>query len=77
MTDSLEQLARQVGDALEQVMAIEIDRLERLVQAAHECSPYQAHDPDECYGLSRQALRMLWHFRCNLSAIKSVRPTDE
>lgn len=76
MEDPLEQLARQVGDALDRVTAIDVERLERLVQAAHECSPYQMREPDERYGLSRQALRMLWHFRCNLSAIKSVRATD-
>jgi len=58
-----------VVDVLDLVMAIELVQLEDLMQQAHECDGRQLDDPPEVFAISRQALRMLWHFRCNLDAV--------
>ena len=51
-------------------MAIDVDELERLVQQAHESAFQQMEDPAEVFAVSRQALRMLWHFRRNLESVE-------
>ena len=51
-------------------MAINVDELERLVQQAHECALGQIEDPAEIFPVTRQALRMFWHFRRNLEAVE-------
>ena len=61
---------QRVEHCLEEVMAIDIDELEQLVQQAHECAFQQIKDPAEIFPVSRQALRMLWHFRRNLEAVE-------
>ena len=53
-------------------MAVPADRLEHLVQLAHESTASQKDDPPDVFeddGVSRQCLRMFWHFRCNLEAV--------
>jgi hypothetical protein len=50
-------------------LGIPLEPLERLVQEAHESTPKQMHDPQERFPVTRQALRMFWHFRCNLEAV--------
>ena len=62
-----------VAHVLDAVMGIDVGRLEELVQQAHECSINQISDPPEPFPVSRQALRMFWHFRCNLEAAVSGR----
>lgn len=57
-----------VAHLLDAVKRIGIDELERIVQQAHECNARQVDDPPERLPVSRQALRMFWHFRCNLEA---------
>ncbi|HOD84712.1 MAG TPA: hypothetical protein PKG77_25130 [Phycisphaerae bacterium] len=57
-----------VAQAIDAVMGIRVDDLERVVQEAHESDSKQIHDPEERFALPRQALRMFWHFRCNLEA---------
>ncbi len=66
------QLARRVQMVLLTVMELPADRLEKLVQLAHESGARQKEDPPEVFGEqgpTRQCLRMLWHFRCNLDAV--------
>jgi len=61
-----------VGDVrriLDDVMAVPVEDLERVVQLAHESTAKQEEDPPERFGVSRQCLRMFWHFRCNLEAV--------
>ncbi len=65
-------LVKQVMDALQAVRGIDIDRLEKLVQKAHEADLYQVDEPPEPFPVSRQALRMLWHFRCNLQSVEET-----
>jgi hypothetical protein len=55
---------------LEAVKEIDAAELERLVQLAHECSPKQMAAPPEPLPVTRQALRMFWHFRCNLESVE-------
>lgn len=65
-------VAREVARVLKAVLAVPAGPLEHAIQIAHESTAYQKDDPPEtflCEGLSRQALRMFWHFRCNLTAI--------
>ena len=62
--------ADRVAHVLDAVMDIDVGQLELLVQQAHECDVKQINDPPEPFGVSRQALRMFWHFRCNLEAIE-------
>ena len=69
---------RQVAEALKLVMAIEVDALECVVQEAHESPPGLRSDPPEPFDVSRQALRMFWHFRCNLEAVVvKVNPKEQ
>lgn len=63
-----------VAQLLNAVMCIGIDELERIVQQAHECDIHQIDDPPEPLPVTRQALRMFWHFRCNLESVE-VAPT--
>jgi len=54
------------------VLAMPTGPLEHLVQLAHESTAGQKDDPPEIFegeGVSRQCLRMFWHFRCNLEAV--------
>ncbi len=64
-----------VVHALDAVMGIDVDDLERIVQQAHECDIKQIGDPPEPFPFSRQALRMFWHFRCNLESVE-VEPSN-
>ena len=59
-----------IGRLLEAVKEIDAAELERLVQLAHECSPKQMAAPPEPLPVTRQALRMFWHFRCNLESVE-------
>ena len=59
-----------VAHLLDAVKGIGIDDLERIVQQAHECDIKQISDPPEPFPVSRQALRMFWHFRCNLESVE-------
>ena len=59
-----------VAHVLGAVMDIDVGQLELLVQQAHECDIKQISDPPEPFGVSRQALRMFWHFRCNLESVE-------
>ncbi|HOD84355.1 MAG TPA: hypothetical protein PKG77_23280 [Phycisphaerae bacterium] len=72
VTEIDRRLARQVRQLLLAVLAVPVGPLEHAVQLAHETDddPYEA--PPETFsneGLTRQALRMFWHFRCNLEAV--------
>ena len=64
-----------VAHVLGAVMDIDVGQLELLVQQAHECDIKQISDPLEPFSVSRQALRMFWHFRCNLESVE-VAPTN-
>ena len=59
-----------VAHLLDAVKRIGIDDLERIVQEAHECDIHQINEPAEPFPVTRQALRMLWHFRCNLESVE-------
>jgi len=68
-----------VAHVLDAVMDIDVGQLELLVQQAHECDikqishecdVKQISDPPEPFPVSRQALRMFWHFRCNLELVE-------
>jgi len=64
--------ARQVRKLLLAMLAIPVGPLEHAVQLAHESTSSQKDDPPEIFeaaGVTRQALRMFWHFRCNIEAI--------
>jgi hypothetical protein len=65
-----------VAQVLDAVMNIRVADLERVVQQAHECDSKQMHDPEERFPVPRQALRMFWHFRCNLEAAMPSRPEE-
>ena len=65
-----------VAHVLDTVMDIDSEDLEKLVQRAHESDIHQVDDPPEPFPVSRQALRMLWHFRCNLEAAMPSRRED-
>ena len=65
--------ASRVADALAVVMAVDVDDLEKVVQQAHECDIKQLADPAEPFPVTRQALRMFWHFRCNLESVETRR----
>lgn len=58
-----------ISDLLEEVLSIHMDELERIVQEAHDCSPSQMDEPEDRFGVSRQALRMFWHFRTHLEKV--------
>ena len=55
---------------LDAVMAIPLDDLEKVIQQAHDSTPKQMYDPPDRFLVSRQALRMLWHFRCNIDSVR-------
>ena len=59
-----------VAHLLHAVKGIGIDDLERIVQQAHECDIHQVTEPAEPCPVTRQALRMFWHFRCNLESVE-------
>ena len=59
----------QVASALRTVLDVPVEPLEQLVQEAHEADGKQMNDPPQRFPISRQALRMLWHFRCNLEPV--------
>jgi len=61
-------IVRRVAQIVDAVMDIDADALERVVQRAHECDIHQIEDPPEPFSVSRQAMRMLLHFRCHLEA---------
>ena len=63
----------QVVRVLDAVMGIDLDDLEKAVRQTHECGIKQIDDPPERFPVSRQALRMFWHFRCNLGAMPNRR----
>ena len=66
---------RQVRKILLAVLAVPAEPLEHAVQLAHESTANQKSDPPEVFedeGVSRQALRMFWHFRGNLDAVMSA-----
>jgi hypothetical protein len=65
-----------VAGVLDAVMDIDVGQIELLVQQAHECDVKQIGDPPEPFPVSRQALRMFWHFRCNLDAAMPGRRED-
>ena len=65
------ELAKRVRQLLLAVLAIPAGPLEHLVQLAHASNDRQRRDPPEPFeeqGVTRQSLRMLWHFKCNLEA---------
>jgi len=62
-----------VAHVLDAVMDIDVGQLEQLVQQAHECDVKRISDPPEPFPVSRQALRMFWHFRCNLESVETRR----
>jgi len=59
-----------IAHALGAVMAIDVGDLEKVVQYAHEHDVKQVDDPPEPLPVTRQALRMFWHFRCNLESVE-------
>jgi len=63
-----------VACILDAVRAIEVEHLEELIQQAHECDIRQIEDPPEPFPIPRQALRMFWHFRCNLESAEGRAP---
>jgi hypothetical protein len=72
VTDADKEIVRQVRQLLLAVLAVPVGPLEHAVQLAHESTSAQRNDPPEIFeevGVSRQALRMFWHFRCNLESV--------
>jgi hypothetical protein len=67
-------IAAETRDVLHAIAELPIDRLEELMQYAHECTPNQHEEPEERLPVTRQALRMLWHFRCHLDAVTVFPP---
>jgi hypothetical protein len=65
-----------VAQLLAAVKRIELDELERIVQQAHECDIHQITEPEEAFPITRQALRMFWHFRCNLESVEVTAAHD-
>lgn len=63
----------QIQKLLADVMAIDVASLEKIVQRAHETTAKQRSDPPERFAISRQVLRMFWHFRSNLEAVETSR----
>ena len=59
-----------VAHLLDAVKRIGIDDIERVVQQAHECDIKQIAEPVEPFPITRQALRMFWHFRCNIESVE-------
>ena len=65
-----------VAHLLEAIKDIDVGDVEQLMQRAHECDIHQVDDPPERMTVTRQALRMFWHFRCNLESVE-VTPARE
>jgi hypothetical protein len=64
---STETLRERAANVLDRVMALPLADLEEEVARVHAVSARQKEDPPELPDSpSRQALRMLWHFRQNL-----------
>jgi hypothetical protein len=76
VTDADIATVREVRKLLLAVLAVNTGPLEHLVQMAHQSNAYQKHDPLEIFDedVSRQCLRMFWHFRCNLEAVMPREP---
>jgi hypothetical protein len=70
--DNLDTIDR-VAHLLDAVKDIRIDDLERIVQQAHECGTKEVDEPAEPFPITRQALRMFWHFRRNLDFVQTRR----
>ncbi len=62
--------AARMVELLYAIKAIPVEDFEHLVQDAHECHIHQMHDPPERFGITRQALRRLWLFRCQLESVE-------
>lgn len=72
VTDADIATAHQVRKLLLGIMALPHTQLEHAVQVAHESAERDFCTPPEVFleqGVTRQALRMFWHFRCNLTAV--------
>ncbi len=72
ITDADVALAKQVHQLLLAVLALPSGPLEHLVQLAHSSNGWMKKDPPEYFraqGVTRQQLRMLWHFRSNLETV--------
>ena len=72
ITDADIATVRNVRKLLLAVLAVPVGPLEHAVQLAHESTSLQKNDPDEVFddlGVSPKALRMFWHFRCNLETV--------
>lgn len=70
-TEQDKAMVREVRQLLLAVLKIPAAPLEHVVQVAHESKWWQMENPPEVFaalGVTRQALRMLWHLRCNLDA---------
>lgn len=65
-TNTVERIAQ----LLDAIKRISVDDLEGIIQQAHECDIRQIDDPPEPFPITRQALRMFWHFRCNLESVE-------
>ncbi len=63
-------VAQQVMTVLDATLRIPVGALEQVVQEAHESDSKQVGDPPERFPITRQALRMFWHFRCNLESVE-------
>ncbi|HOD84211.1 MAG TPA: hypothetical protein PKG77_22535 [Phycisphaerae bacterium] len=70
-TEQDKAVVRSARRLLLEVLKIPAAPLEHAVQIAHEGDWQLQGDPPEVFaalGVTRQALRMLWHLRCNLDA---------
>jgi hypothetical protein len=71
-------IVRQVSEILTLAVAIDPEVLQRVVQKAHEVKSDTVKAPPELFEVSRQALRMFWHFRCNLEGVViAVEPEEQ
>ncbi|MBI5724296.1 MAG: hypothetical protein HZA50_10090 [Planctomycetes bacterium] len=76
MSENSKIIAESVRKILDCVLEIDADALERAVQESHESTARQIDDPPEAFegqGITRQMLRMFWHFRSNLEAVAPPR----
>ena len=62
---------------LQGVRALDLVELEGLVQQAHKCDIHCEDDPPQRFPITRQALRMFWHFRCNIESVDVRVEVDE
>ena len=77
VTDSDIDVVNHVHELLQTMMHVPVESLEHAVQLVHESNCHQDNDPPEIFaewGITRQTLRMFWHFRCNL---ESVMPQED